>query len=190
MITLDQMIRELNFQGQATYLPPKYLKDIEANRIFIAKDKETTLPNPNEFLTQEDNFLIHSKQGISFEPPGGELTRLLENTLGTSFTQANLPDFGRTIPKALIEDLEIAQNVEIRIQGSKISITLENTPYAPLCTETQKLNRISSSVGCPLCSALACALAKSTGNPIIIEKEETDQNNRTIVVEYRVLNEK
>ena len=45
--------------------------------------------------------------------------------------------------------------------------------------------KMSESVGCPLCSALACALAKATGKPVTIENEE--QDGKTTKIQYRIM---
>ncbi len=187
---LEGMIGEADFEGQAVYLPPKYLKDFESSRFFISKAKGTTLPDQKEFLTQSNEILIDNPKGISFEPPGAEITRLLEQALNTSFTKTNLQSFEQKIPTALIEDLEIAQNVQIEKQGQNLSIKLENSIYASMCSETQKLTKINGSIGCPICSALACALAKTTGKPITIKREQPTLDDHTINTEYRMLEEK
>jgi len=187
---LDQMIRELDFKGQAIYLPPKYLKDFESSRVFISKAKGTNVPNSEKFLAESANFFIDSPKGISLEPPGAEMARLLEQVLETSFTRTNMQYFEQNIPKAIIEDLEIAQNVEIERRGQILSIKLENSTYAPMCSETRKMTKINGSIGCPICSALACALAKTTGKPIVIKREQATTDDRTINTEYRILDEK
>jgi len=91
--------------------------------------------------------------------------------------------------RLLVEDLEIAQNLQIETQRGRVHIKIENTTYKNMCMEVGKFSNISNSLGCPLCSAIACALAKATGKPVIIEKEETSEDDQTIDVEYRLLEE-
>jgi hypothetical protein len=52
--------------------------------------------------------------------------------------------------------------------------------------ETGKLKRAHETVGCPISSALACILAKATGKPTVVQKEETTQD-QTTTIEYRML---
>lgn len=189
LVALDWMISELGFEGQPVYLPPRYLRDFESSRVFISKEKKTKLPNPDQFLTEGNSFFINNQKGISFEPPGAEITKLLEKVLETSFTKTKLQYFEQNILKTLVEDLEIAQDVEIKSQGKRLNIRLENSTYAPICSETQKLSKINSSIGCPICSALACALTKTTGKPVVIEKEQATEDDRSINIEYRLLDE-
>jgi len=41
-------------------------------------------------------------------------------------------------------------------------------------------------MGCPLCSAMACALAKATGKPVTIEKEMQNLDGSTRI-QYKLL---
>jgi hydroxymethylpyrimidine/phosphomethylpyrimidine kinase len=61
-----------------------------------------------------------------------------------------------------------------------------NHVFEGLCKETRKLERTHETVGCPLSSAIACALAKATGKPITIEKELQDPDGSTRI-QYRLL---
>ena len=42
-------------------------------------------------------------------------------------------------------------------------------------------------IGCPICSALACALTKATGKPIAIEAITPTEYGEIIAATYRVL---
>jgi hypothetical protein len=44
-------------------------------------------------------------------------------------------------------------------------------------------------MGCALCSAIACALAKATGKPVTIEKEEQSQDGKTTKIQYRIIDD-
>lgn len=74
----------------------------------------------------------------------------------------------------------------IEIEGSIVKVQVKNHVFKDLCDETRKLKRTHETVGCPLSSALACALAKVTGKPVTIEKEETT-TDETTSIEYKIL---
>jgi adenine/guanine phosphoribosyltransferase-like PRPP-binding protein len=63
---------------------------------------------------------------------------------------------------------------------------MKNHVFEDLCEETRKLKRTHETVGCPLSSALACVLAKATGKPVTIEKEEK-LPDETTQIQYTVL---
>jgi len=119
--TLNQIINELGYRGKAIYLPPKYFEDQETNKAYLPKRLDEKPPEPNLILTQENQFFLNYPEGILFTPPGAQLTKLFEKRLGISFTQANLQYFKQNLPKLFIEDLEIAENLEIDIKPAKFS---------------------------------------------------------------------
>jgi len=49
--------------------------------------------------------------------------------------------------------------------------------------------RIQGNIGCPLTSAIACAIAKSTGRPTIITDERSSQGGRKKTVVYNTYEE-
>ena len=185
--TLNQIIQELDYKGRATYLPPKYLTDPEASKAYIPKHEETRIPTPEQIQKQEARFFTKDPEGILLTPPGAELAKLFEKTLETSFTRADLQYLQQKMPKLLIEDLEIARNCELEIEEDKIQVKIENSTYNALERETEKSPSIQSTLGSPLTSAIACALAKTTGKPITIEKQQTSEDDKNITVEYRII---
>ena len=186
LATMNQMITELGFKGQAVYLPPEYLRDIESSKIFIAKQEKTGLPTPKQIQKQEKLF-VKKPEGILLTPPGADITNLFEKTLNTSFTRVDLQYLERNLPGLLVENLEIAENVEIETKENRVHIKLENSIYKETHIETEKLPEATASIGCPICSAIACAIAKAAGKPVMIENHQTSEDGRTITTEYRLL---
>ena len=187
LVTLNQMIAELGYKGQAVYLPPKYLKDFESSKVFIAKQERTKLPTPKQIQKEEERMFVTNPEGILLTPPGADLTKLFEETLDTSLTKADLQYLEGTMPRLLVEDLEIAENLEIEAKKSKVYVKIENSIYTNMHIEAEKLPNVRGSIGCPICSAIACAIAKAAGKPTIIERVQTSEDGRTISIEYRLL---
>lgn len=189
LITINHVLQELRYEGKAIYLPPKYFRDQDESRAYIPKQKDGPLPTPEQIQEQENKLFIKSLNDLLITPPGAELARLFEKTLETSFIRIDLQHFQEVMPKLLIEDLEIAKNVEITAEGKKILVKIENSNYQNLTKETERFSKLYKSLGCPLSSAIACALAKVTGKPITIEKQQINEGNKTIEVEYRIIEE-
>jgi hypothetical protein len=185
LITLNKVMDELDFKGRAVYLPPKYLTDPNENKVYISKQKNLGIPLPDQIQTHETQLFTKGTPGLLLTPPGDELTKLFENTLNTNFTGTDLKTLQQNLPKLIIEDLELAQSFDMHIEHNTVSVKMENSIYEALCKATANLN--TSFLGCPLSSALACALAKTTGDPIIIENHQVQDNH--IELEYRVLRE-
>jgi hypothetical protein len=193
LVQLDDILKELNYNNRAVYLPPKYLINISSNNVYIAKHKDTKLPKAEEIMkeriTKENKIFMKNPEGILLLPPGNELTKLFEKTLKTSFTRVSLAYLEQNIPKLLIEDLEIAEDVKIEMKNSTIHVTIHNSIYKDTCKETSKLSNVSRSLGCPITSAIACALAKATGKPVTITKDQTSKDGKIIDVTYELLQE-
>jgi hypothetical protein len=204
---LNQILTELGYQGKAVYLPPKYLKDPETSKVYIPKNKNTKLPTPEEIQQKEDKTFLKNPEAALITPPGTSLSKLLEQTLGTSFTKVKLENLQKNLSKLFIEDLEIAENLEIQtkptrvaqkaadsisviqLKNDTIQVKITNSIYDGVCKEARTLTHICGSIGCPICSAIACALAKATGKPITIDKEEQSQDGKTTRIQYHMVEE-
>jgi len=204
LTNLNQILSELKYQGKPIYLPPKYFRDFETTRIFIAKNKRTKLPTAEEIQQQGEKTLLESPESALITPPGLSLSKLFEKTLGTTFTRVDLEYLQQNLPKLLIEDLEIAENVEIeteykdtdeitdsisenRIKNNLIHVKITNSIFKGICTENRKPSYKFCTIGCPLCSAIACALTKATGEPIVMERFQTSEDGEIIETTYRIL---
>jgi len=202
---LNQTLAELRYQGKGVYLPPEYLKDSETSRIFIPKNKNTDLPTPEKIQQQNDKIFLTNPEAMLIIPPGLSLSKLFEKTLGTSFAKVDLEYLQQNLPKLFIEDLEIAEDLEIQTNYDEtstkmtkrvsviktkydaIQVKITNSVYKDTCRETRKLSRIHDAIGCPICSAIACALAKATGKPLIIENTEVTEDGKTIEANFQLL---
>ena len=205
LATLNQIMQELDYKGKAIYLPPKYLIHPEANKVYMPKQKDGKLPAPEQILKHEGQLFIKNPQGIVLTPPGAELTKLFEKTLGTSLTKVDLKHLQQNLPKLFIEDLEIAENLEMETKQDKVTrktnesvfltkakhriihVRITNSVYKDICREAMKLQRIYSSIGCPICNAIACALAKATAKPVVIEKIDISADGETIEANFLLL---
>jgi len=181
---LDQLISGLKYQEKGIYLPPRSLEEIKGGRVFIPKnefaaksliDKENT---PQVFAGNVD--------GLHLTPPGVELANLFEKELGKNFAEVSLDYLAENLPKVFIEDLEIAKNFTLSIKKNLVSTRIDGVVYDFLCQRLCK-TALCSSVGCPFCSAVACALARSTGKQVIIEKNSYSKEEKVVQVNYRIL---
>jgi len=189
LITLNQTLQELDYNGKAIYLPPKYFKNPETTKAYIPKQKEGKLPTPEQIQEQENKLFIENPQGMLITPPGAELTKLFEKTLETNFTRVDLQYLQQNLPKLFIENLEIAQNFEIETENNKVHVKIENSTYKNLAKLNTQLSNLYTSLGCPLSSAIASALAKATGKPIIIQNQRISEDGKDIEIEYGIIQE-
>jgi len=184
---LGKITTELNYKGKAVYLPPKYLKDFKSGIVYISKKEEDKIPSPEEI--HEEKLFSKNPQGMSIAPPGLNLTNLYEKETGTDFVRTDLKYLQNNLPKLFIETLEIAQDLEINTEDNLINVKITDSIYENFCKQAQTLPNICNSIGCPLCSSIACALTRATGKSIVIEKSEYSEKNKTINIQYRILEE-
>lgn len=204
LTTLNETLKTLDYKGKAVYLPPKFLNDPETTRIYVSKENSTTLPRPETTQKLEQQPSRRNAQGMLITPPAADLTKLIETSMGTSFLNLGLKDLQQRLPKALIEDLEVMTDIELKpvteakaeeTTGSlnkgydKILVKFTTNTYKNVCKGATELSAIHASVGCPLTSALASALAKTTGEPVSIEKQEVSEDGTATEVVYLILRE-
>jgi hypothetical protein len=205
LTTLDQTIQNLGYKSKGVYLPPEYFENPDQSRVYIARQEEADIPSPDQIQKLENESPNGNTEGLLLIPPGASLTRLFEETLGTSFIRRDLPYLQQNLPKLLVEALEIASSLKITVGTSrvthrvndsinqieakqdKIQVEVVTSTFKNMCKEASRLASLYKAVGCPLSSALACTFAKAIGKPIIIENQSTSEDGQQISIDYRVL---
>jgi hypothetical protein len=188
LITLNRFLYELDFQGTAVYLPPKYFPDPDAVKVYIPQ-RNGKLPTPEHIEEQDDQLFIQNPKGILFTPPGAEIMKLFEESLGTSFTQIDLSTLTRRLPRVIEDVLELAETVEIKLHNSSIHVQMTAPSLPTLDSKVDSGQPSPNALGPHLIGALACAFAKTTGRPIVIHQQHADPASTTIEVDFRVIDE-
>ena len=170
LASLRQIILELGYSGKGIYLPPKYLNDFELSKVFVSKTSKILLPLVTQ-IQDKDTLFIKNPEGLLFTPPGFELSILFEETLGVRFTQKDLKFVELNLKKIIVEELEIAQNIQLKITEKLIQVRIYDSVYKNMGT---------------LSSAIACILAKTSGNLIVIENRSAIKDDQIIDLYYRM----
>jgi hypothetical protein len=181
---VERILSEFDLSEKGIYLPPKNLNSFDSSLIFIPNGPKSSLPGPGEI---NGRILSKNKNGVFLTPIGLGLVQLFEKELGMSLTKTNLKDLQITLPKVMIEYLQLAEKVEIVPEKDKITINIVGSLLGGVCQQTNILPNTHTQIGCMLSSALACALAKSTGKPIIIQKEVTKKETKTTSIDFLLL---
>jgi hypothetical protein len=182
---IERILSTTKANTKGIYLSPNHLKDCTSSLIFIPAQPGERLPTPEEADTEK----LYSKNpnGTLLTPPGLGLSKLFEKELKKPFTETGLEDLQKDLPR-LLEDLQITKNLAVRTEDNIVTVEMANHIFKDLCRETAKLERTHETVGCPLISAIACALAKASGKPVIMEKEMQNLDGSTRIL-YRLLEE-
>jgi hypothetical protein len=196
--TLNKLVIELDYKGKALYLPAKYFQNPETSKVFISKNPEDIIFNPNQLINLENQLFISNPKGILITPPGSEILKLFEEKLGINLSQANLNYLIQNLPKVFTEDLEIAEKLEIdteqetnskgneKIDFGKIKIRIKNPIFKNINEKNPKFSQIVNLIGFPISSAIACALTKVTGSPVVISENKFYDNGNIIEVTYKI----
>ncbi len=183
---IERIITESGVSLLGIYLPPRNLKIADSSFVFIPKKPKITLPSPEDIT---DSLTINRKGGVLIVPTGSALSRYFERELGFSFTKTDLLQLQFKLPKLIVEDLQLAEEVEIQMQGNTVTVEIIGSLLDEICRQTDFQPKTHKQVGCLLSSAIACALAKASGQPLTIQNETRNQETKTTNIEYQILEE-
>lgn len=176
---LERILAKFKKFKKIIYLPQILTKENNTVLILTSKTEENLLAKTLN-LTEK----IDKNQTII--APGNELTKLFENELKTDFAKIELSYLRTKLPHLIVENLEIATNFQIKNQKNIVLAEFENSIFNDLVFEEKYLESIRS-FGCPLSSAIACAIAKATGKYTTIAKYEIDKKRNTTNVTFKLI---
>jgi hypothetical protein len=181
--TINQIITKLGYGGPAVYLPPKYFTNPEDQMIYVPKQEGDVLSIPDQLqILKTDSFII-TTNGMLLIPPGIELVKLFERTLEINFASVEIEFLEQNLQRLFVENLEIAQSIDLEVKKEQISVKLEKSIYKVLNFEGGQ-----PIIGSPISSAIACVLAKTTGKLVTIKSQRTNENDKNITLEYQFIN--
>jgi len=184
---LDQLITSLEYRGKGVYLPPRSLEEVKRGRVFIPKNETIVVPVVEKETAQQ--IFVGNPDGLYLTPPGVELANLFEKELGKNFAEVSLEYLVENLPKVFIEDLEIAKNCQVSMKKNLVLVKVSGVAYDLLCQRLCGKSAVCLNIGCPFCSAIACAIARSTGKQVVMEKNSFSKENKVVQVYYKILGE-
>lgn len=191
--TIDRIIEDLNYKGKGYYIPPypkdvylpEYLKGLKDMIVFISAESTSTMPSIEEMA--KSRFILEEPKGISIAPPGLGLLTLFEKELKTDLTALELSELSDNLTKIILEDFQLAKEIEIKPEQDMIHVKIVDSTYKNLYTK-ENLKSVHS-LGDPIVSAIACAIAKTTGKMVTIQKDKLSPDEQTIQVWLQILRE-
>ena len=178
---LDHTMNELGYRQKGIYIP---VNKPEKVVVFIPSEPLGRVPKPKEIGNQT---FMQSPKGVVTVPPGLDLANLIESKLGFEFGKTNLKELTRALPKLLMEDLEMLQGFEMKLDGNNVRIKFAGSIYSDLCMKLRASATICSVYGCPISSAIACVLAQVSGRPVEFEKDTVSDDERITESSFRIL---
>lgn len=189
--TVDRIVRDLKLKGKSYYIPPypkevylpEYLKGLKEPVVFISAGS-SSIPSIEELA--KSKFLLENPNGICIAPPGLGLLTEFENELRKDMAEFQLSELCESLPPIIVESLQLAKEMEIRPDDNGVYIKMFDSIYKNLYRAKENLLSVNS-LGCPIVSAVACAIAKTTGKIVTIKKTNVSPDNQTIEVWYNFL---
>jgi hypothetical protein len=189
--TIDRIRKDLKFNSKSYYIPPypkevyipEHLKGLKEMIAFISANGGTELPSIEQIA--ESRFMIEKPKGMIVTPPGHGLMEQFEKELRQSFTTIDIEDLYEILPKIIAEDLQLAKEVTMETEENLVHLKIVGSIYKALCYEAD-IQSVRF-LGSPLVSAIACAIAKTTGKPVTIQETEINPVTETMDVTYRII---
>jgi len=190
--TIDRIIKDLKYKGKSYYIPPypkevylpEHLKGLKNMTVFISADSGIDMPQIEEIA--QSKFLLKNPKGILAAPPGLGLLTQFEKELRTDITKLEISDLCESLPKLILENFQLAKEIQMNTENKQIHLKILDSTYKNLYSTEKNLKSIHF-LGCPLVSAIACAIAKTTGKIVTIHHDKTSLDGQTIEVWYRFI---
>ena len=200
--TINRIVNDLNFVGEAIYMPPysksihvpDHQKSLKEPIVFISQKKNTQILSSAEsnFLDLGSieergagKFLLKNGMGLFLVPPGLGILKDVENSLKIDFTKMDTMQFCQLISQVLLEKLNLAKAIETEKEGNIIKMKFRNSIYRNLFTTEDNLTSIHL-LGCPMTSAIAVGLTKASNKNVSIINEIVSNNNLIVEVWYKI----
>lgn len=192
MKALHRLLVGLDYRGKPAYLPPPTRQGEEAGssdlseaKVFIPAELGVHLPPETE--TAGGSLVIHNPEGLCLTPPGQALADLFEEELGVPFGSMDLDELGSLLANLLTKNLAVVKGFQLDQLGNTFHVKIEGSALASLCGQIEEETGICQTLGCPLTSAIAIILARTTHEPITIDAVEASEDYKRIEVWYGML---
>ncbi len=193
-LTTDRIVDDFKYKGKGYYIPPypkdvylpEYLKGLKASVVFISAKNTSEMPSIEEIA--KGKFLSKSKEGVLVTPPGSGILTQIEENLKVDFSKMELNELCEVLPTNIMQDLNLAKEVAMKLSGDQVQLKMFNSLYKNFYSLRSNLKSVSI-LGCPIASAVACALAINSGRTVTIQKHQTSPDGSVIEVWYRIVQE-
>jgi hypothetical protein len=182
--TLDRMLKDFKPKNDAYYIPsfardidlPEYIKGLKEMVVFIPAEHSTAEMPAIEDLAK-GKFKIENPDGLLIAPPGIDILNKIEQKRNIDLTKIPYSELNETLSDLLM-GLYLSKEIKLTTHENVVTIEINDSLFKDLYNQKYNLQSVKI-VGCPLVSAAACAIAKSTGKPTMIQKIETTSVGQT-----------
>ena len=181
--TINRIIRDLKCTDHGYHIPPfpkkaylpNHLKGLKEMTVFIPTIDDAQTPSIEEMA--ESKFLLKHPQGVLVISPGAGLLGKIENDFKIDFTNMDLSNLCEVLPRFILDNLGLAMEMDMDVQENLVYVKILGSIYKDLYSNEADLKSINI-IGCPIISAVACALAKATGKSVTLQKLQVLPNGQ------------
>lgn len=186
----DRIIKDFNIKGKGIYVPPypkevylpQHLRGLKETIIFLSQDANQIAPSIEEMATGK--FVTKNPKGVILIPPGSSFLDQIEKTLRTDITKMNLEDLCITLPQLILENFQLAKEIEMKTENNQIHLKTTDSIYKNLYRD-ENLKSVQL-LGDPLTSAVACTIARATGKQVTIQNINVSPDTQTIETTFQL----
>lgn len=190
--TIDRIIRDFKYEGNGYYVPPfpsvarvpEFLRALSDSVVFVSAKKDFEIPSVKSMV--EGKFLLSKSRGVFVSPPGFDLLIQIENQSRISLAPMDPAQICEILSRYVTENFSLAKTMEIQRSENEVTLKLSDSMFTELYYPEKNLVSVGL-IGCPIVSALACALALSTGRFVTVDKHVLSPNRSTLEVWYRLI---
>jgi hypothetical protein len=191
--TIDRIVKDLKYKSKSYYIVPPYPKELflpehlsglKEMVVFISAGSDVDMPSIEEMV--RSRFLLENPKGICVTPPGLGLLTQFEKELKTDITKLELEELCEILPQLILENFQLAKEIKMKTERNQVHLKILDSAYKNLYSREENLKSVHF-LGCPLVSAIACAIAKTTGKIVTLYRDRISPDGQVIEVLYRFL---
>lgn len=179
--TIDRMVNDLTFTEQGYYIPayprdaalPEYLKTLKEPVVFISAPSFSGIPSVEELA--QGKFLSTRNQGVFIISPGSGLLAQMEKQVQLDFSKISLQELAEVLPRLLTEVFTLAKTADLKLTENGAIFKASGIVYESLYHAQPSLKSVNI-LGCPVVSAVASALAKTSQKMVVINEQVLSPN--------------
>jgi hypothetical protein len=187
---IDRIIKDFNIKGKGIYVPPypkevylpQHLKGLKETVIFLSQDAHQVAPSIEEMAIGK--FVTRNPKGVILIPPGSSFLDQIEKLVRTGITKMNLEDLCTTLPQLILENFQLAKEIEMKTENNQIHLKTTDSIYKNLYRQ-ENLKSVQL-LGDPLTSTVACTIARATGKQITIQNINISPDTQTIETTFQL----
>lgn len=184
---IEKIMYDLHCKDKGFYIAPlprmanvpKYLSGLRDTIVYIPSEKNVDVIMPSLDILAEKRSIDPKNGGIALIPIGSELINKFKNELRPELAEPK--DLYPMISKIIAEDLRLATKVEVNFQSDKLFVNIRESIFSDFYIR-KDMSRSLYSIGCPVISMIACAMAINTGKVVAIEVKEISLDGKLIQI--------